>query len=47
MEFLPQLLRCLIELAPLSCMLVSNGVRFMALYTKSRAALTAENLVSP
>ena len=44
MNFVGHLVRGLIELATLSGMLVTNGLRFMALCTKSRAALTAENL---
>lgn len=44
MNFVGHLVRCLIELATLSGMLVTNGLRFTALCTKSRAALTAENL---
>jgi len=44
MEFLGCLVRCLIELAALGCVLVTNGFRFLALYTKSRPAFVAENL---
>ena len=37
-------LHCLIEFAALVCELVKNALQFLALCTKSRAALTAENL---
>ncbi len=44
MDFVGHLVRCLIELTTLSSLLLTNGLRFMVLCTKSRAALTAENL---
>jgi hypothetical protein len=44
MGFIGHLLRCVMELAALTCTLVTNGLRFVALCTKSRAALMAENL---
>ena len=44
MDLFGHVVRCLIELTSLGCALVANGMRFAALCTKSRAALTAENL---
>ncbi|MGH8643155.1 MAG: hypothetical protein ACREX4_01320 [Gammaproteobacteria bacterium] len=44
MEFVGRLLRFLIELTALGWMLVTNSLCFMALCTRSRAALTAENV---
>jgi len=44
MEFVGRLLRFLIELTALGWMLVTHGLCFMALCTRSRAALTAENV---
>jgi hypothetical protein len=44
MEFLGYLVRCLIELAALGRLLTTNSLNFLALYMKSRTALTAEVL---
>lgn len=44
MEFLGRLVRCLIELAALGCVVITNGFYFLTLCTKSRATLSAENL---
>lgn len=44
MEFLGYLVRCLIELAALGRLLITNSLNFLALYMKSRTALTAEVL---
>lgn len=44
MEFIRHLVRCFIELTALVHVLVTTGLRFLALCTKSRATLTAENL---
>jgi putative transposase len=44
MEFVGHLQRCVMALAALTCTLLTNGLRFVALCTKSRAALMAENL---
>ena len=45
MDLFGQVVRCLIELTSLGCALIANGMRSRpSLCTKSRAALTAENL---
>jgi putative transposase len=44
MEFLGRLVRCLIELAALGWVLITNSLHFLVLCTKSRATLAAENI---